>query len=453
MLSLGRATLSGLAALGFLASPFLPKEASALSLIRDSEIETTIRTFSTPLFEAGGLNPDSVRIYLVADDQLNAFVAGGMNMFLNTGLLRRADNANQLIGVIAHETGHITGGHLTQLSQRLRTASSTAMVSTILGILAGVATGSGEAGAAIIQGGQGLAMDSLLGFSRAQESAADQTALLLLDRTGQSSRGMRDFLRKLEDQELMPPSRQDAYLRTHPLTRDRIEHVESHLSRSPLADAPDPPHFETLFKRMQAKLQGFMDSPTRTLSRIPEDAPGIEARYTRAIALFRLGEIDRALPVIETLIAEESDNPYFHELKGQMLFEHGRIADALEPYQNAMERAPDAPLIRLALARVQIALDDRNLLEPAIRNLLRVTAQESDNAFAWDQLAVAYGRDEQFGLSALASAEAAMARGLPGEALDHVTRGERRIQEGSPGWLRLQDIRSAAEQAQRGGRR
>ena len=223
--------------------PLTGRDAAGAKLIRDTEIENTIRTYATPLFEAAGLRGADIRIFLIADDALNAFVAGGLNLFLHTGLLLKVKNVGELTGFIAHETGHMAGGHLSRISGRMKAGSTAALVATVLGVLTAAATGSGTAGAAITGVGQGLAIGSILAFSRAQESAADQAAMNLLDLSGQSARGMRDFFKTLEDQELLPANRQNIYVQTHPITRYRIQDVESHLARSPYTDAPPNPKY------------------------------------------------------------------------------------------------------------------------------------------------------------------------------------------------------------------
>jgi predicted Zn-dependent protease len=427
----------------------LCREATAASLIRDAEIERTIRSYAAPLFEAAGLNANDIRIYIINDDSLNAFVAGGMNLFIHTGLLLRSRNAGEVIGVIAHETGHIAGGHLARLSNQIETGSKAALVATILGILTAVATGSGGAGAAVAHGGQGLAVGTILNFTRAQEAAADQAALRLLDATQQSADGLASFLETIEDQELLTPQQQDAYARTHPITRDRIEHIRQHLARSPNAGKPVRPEFAEMHRRMLAKLNGFIAPPATTLRRYKEDDRTLAARYARAVAQFRLADIDRALALVDGLIREEPGNAYFHELKGQILFESGRIAESVAPNREAVRLDSESALLRIGLARSLVESHDPATLDDAIAHLLYATRAEPDNAFAWDQLAIAYGRDGQLGLSALAQAEASLARGNSKDTLSHAARAEKRLKKGSAAWLRLEDIKRAAKDLQR----
>jgi len=433
-----------LLALAVFLVPIAARNAAGAKLIRDTEIENTIRAFGSPLFEAAGLRSADVRIFLIDDDSLNAFVAGGQNLFLHTGLLLGAKNPNELIGVIAHETGHIAGGHLARIAGRIRGAGSTALVATILGALAAVATGSGQAGAAIVLGGQGIAVGSVLAFSRAQESAADQAALTLLDETGQSARGMRDFFKTLEDQELLPPRLQDPYVQTHPITRYRVEAVESHLERSAYAEAPPNPRHVERFARMQAKLNAFLNSPSRTLEEYPASDTSIAARYARAIAHYRNNDLDKALPLMDALIKAEPLNPYFQELKGQALLEAGRIDEALGPYQKAATLAPSSGLIRVDLARVQLAINRPPLVKAALDNLLFATRKNPEMALGWQQLAIAYGRNGQIAMSNVASAEHALMRGQLRDAIYHAGRAQKKLPSGSAGWVRAEDIKQLA---------
>ncbi|MCH8092692.1 MAG: M48 family metalloprotease, partial [Proteobacteria bacterium] len=313
-----------------------PADAWAARFIRDAEIENTIRAYSAPLFAAAGLNSKDVKILIVQDDTLNAFVFGGMNLFIHTGLLLKSEHAGQLIGVIAHETGHIAGGHLSRMSNRMRSASSAQIIAMILGAAAGIASGSAKAGSAILLGGGELVRQSVFRFSRAQESAADQAALGYLDRTGQSARGMAEFLVVMEKQEQLTGGNQPVYLRTHPITRNRIKHVINYIATSRFSDTPVRREFAEMHRRMIAKLWGFLRPPAKTFNRYKEGDDSVEARYARAIAHYRVPDLAKALPLIDGLIAENPGDPYFQELKGQILFENGRGAEAIGPYDKAV---------------------------------------------------------------------------------------------------------------------
>jgi predicted Zn-dependent protease len=416
-----------------------PGWSAGLGLIRDAEIENTIRAFTSPLFEAAGLDPDAVNVYLIQDKALNAFVAGGQNIFITTGLLMRAENSLQVIGVVAHETGHIAGGHLARMADELRGASSQALIAQILGVLVAVATGQGGAAAAVGAGGLHVAERTLLQYSRAQEQAADQAALQYLDRTRQSARGLEEFFDILGDQELLASSRQDPYVMTHPLTRDRAEFVRNHVAQSPNSKVPPNPQFEDLFRRMRAKLVGFIE-PGRTRQVYPDKDTSLAARYARSVAYYRASRLDAALPLIDALIAEEPKNPYFLELKGQMLFESGRVKEALAPYTESVRLAPNEPLLRTSLAHVQIELNDPALEREALRNLMAALQKDQANPTAWRLAATAYGRNGDLGMSALSLAEFNLLTGKPVDARGQAIRAKRLLKEGSPGWMRAEDI-------------
>jgi len=432
-------------ALAIFLVPLPSRDALGAKLIRDTEIENTIRAIGSPLFEAAGLRSDDIRIFLIADETLNAFVAGGLNLFIHTGLIMNAKNVNQLAGVVAHETGHIAGGHLARFSGRIRGAGSAALVATILGALTAIATGSGEAGAAIVIGGQGAAIGSILAYSRAQEAAADQAGMQFLDETHQSSRGMRDFFKTLEDQELLPPSMQNPYVQTHPITRYRIESVESHLTRSPYRDAKPDPKLVEKFVRMRAKLQAYLNPPTDTFRDYPASDTSVAARYARAIAHYRKNDLDHALPLMDALIRDEPRNPYFAEMKGQALLEAGRIEEARDAYEKAAQLDPDSGLIRIDLARTQLALNRKPLVKAALDNLLIATRKNPEMPIAWQQLAIAYGRDGQIGMSNVASAEHALLTGKLKDALYHTARAKKKLPSGSAGWVRAEDIQELAK--------
>lgn len=422
--------------------------AHKISLIRDAEIENTIRKFSTPVFLAAKLDPSAVKIHLVRDNTLNAFVAGGQRLFINTGLLTQAKSAEQIIGVIAHETGHISGGHLARIKDALEGSTAVTILSIILGGVA-IGAGRGDIGGVIIAGGQGVAMRNFLSYTRTQESAADQAALKYLDKIKISAKGFLEFMELLGDQELLAPERQDPYVRTHPLTRDRVETIAHHVANSPYSDNSVSSDLDISFRRARAKLYGFLNPLGHTLRVYKESDNSLESRYARAVGYYRKPDLDKALPLIDGLIAEYPKDPYFRELKGQMLFENGNPKAALVSYRNAVTLLPDNPLIRRDLARVQLALNDPALLDQAVDNLRIAIADDSESPFTWRQLAIAYGRRGNKGRSSLALAEEALLTGKKSVALYHAGLAERLFPLGSREWLQSQDILLAARQKKR----
>ncbi|MBI1779682.1 MAG: M48 family metallopeptidase [Proteobacteria bacterium] len=420
-------------------------EAQRLSLIRDAETENTIRTLAAPLFTTAGLNANDVHIYIIRDNQLNAFVAGGQNLFLNTGTIMRAETPNQLIGVIAHETGHIAGGHLSRWNDQMQGASALAIASMLLGIGAAIATGQGNALGAVAGVGQTLATANVLQFSRTQESSADQAGITFLDHTSQSPRGLLEFFETLWNQELLSASRQAPYLRTHPLTRERIDFVKNAVAQSRFADRPDAPGAVYAFQRVRAKLLGFTEPLGRTLQSYPETDNSEYARYARAIAYYRIPQLDRALALIDGLIAEHPVDPYYHELKGQMLFENGRGVPAMASYKEAVRLLPNSALLRVGLAQTELELDDPKLNADALQNLSDAVNHEPEFSLAWRLLGIVYGRENRIGDASLALAEQAIIDGRLRDAIQQSKRAQQLLPTGSPGWLRAQDLLQQAE--------
>jgi len=415
------------------------------SLIRDAEIEATIRDLATPLFQAAGLNPEAVSIYIINSDDLNAFVAGGQNLFLNTGLIMAMRSPLELIGVMAHETGHIAGGHLARTSDAIAAASNTALLSAIVGVATAVATGRADAGAAIALGGQSAAQGSFLQYSRAQESAADQAALRYLDATGQSARGLARFFEELASQELLSASRQSRYLSTHPFTRDRLNTVEAHVQQSRFADTPATPEQSARFNRVVAKLHGFIRSPSLTFRKYPESETDLPARLARAIAYREVPDYPKAIELTRGLIADYPDDPFLHELEGQLLFESGQIDASIAPLETAQQLAPNAGLVEVALAQALLARNDPASDQKALDHLQSARKSESAWPFFWRQLATAQGRLGDIGQAALSLAEEAVRQSNWEVAETQAKRAQAMLPAGAPAVLRALDIEELAK--------
>ena len=417
-----------------------------MSLIRDAEIENTIRAYAAPLLEAAGLGDDAVRLYIVNERGINAFVAGGPNLFISSGMLAAAEDPGEIIGVIAHEIGHIAGGHLVRTRDAIEDASTEMILATLLGAGAIIA-GQGEVGGAILGGGQALAQQSFLQYSRAQEQSADQAAVRLLASTGQSAAGLLRMFRRLEDREELGPGQANPYLRTHPLTRERMRFVRDQIEKEGPTAAPASEALRTAHRRMVAKLRGFLDPPEKTFRAYPADDTSTAALYARAIAYYRIPDLAQSLAALDELLVRQPDDPWFHELKGQVLFENGRVRDAIAPYERAVALRSDAALPRLGLARAQIESGDAALLPAAIKHLEAATRLERNNPQHWYQLGIARGRSGDRPASSLAFAEAAYLRGDLPEAVRHAAIAAEGLKFGSAGWLRAEDIRNAAEVA------
>jgi predicted Zn-dependent protease len=361
----------------------------------------------------------------------------------------RTERPNQLIGVMAHESGHIAGGHLARMHEELRSLSTLQILETLLasGAMAGGALGGGAGGGAAGHGGgtnRPMAPGSLMSFlkyTQTQESAADQAAISYLQRTGQSPKGTIEFLRYMQREEKLAINRRDPYLTTHPLTPERIAAFEEAASRSPYKDTPDTPQFLMLHQRMVAKLYGFI-APDAALQRYSEADRSVPARYARAIALYRKGNLGSALLTIDGLLKEFPNDPYFHEVRGQMLYENGRAAESIPSYRKAVQLAPAAAIIKIDLARALLDVNSPDNDREAVRNLEIATQQEADSFELWRLMAAGYSKLNNPGMTSLARAEMAALRGQRSEAQTHAEAASRQLQAGTPAWQRAQDLKA-----------
>jgi predicted Zn-dependent protease len=410
----------------------------SLNIIRDAETENWLRELAAPVFEQAGIPKDRINLVLVQSPEINAFVAGGMNIFIYTGLLKVSKSPDEVLGVLAHETGHISGGHLVRTQEEMRNASATAILATIAGIAAAAASKDGGAGAAAISLGQEVAARNFLSYSRTQESAADQAALRYLDGAGLSADGMYNFLRRLQDQELLPTDQQSEFVRTHPLTRERVESVRAHIDANP-GRAPLPQRATEQYQRIMAKLNGYLD-PRGTLQRIGPEATSFTDRYARAVALHLTGDMTGALAQMDVLLQLEPNNPYLHEFRGQVLYESGKSADAVAPYRKAVSLSNGNALLRLGLAQALLDTGADKELQEAVDQLEAALTAERKSPLLWRLLATAYGRQNQLGMAAYALSEEAAARGDKAIALQQAKRAQELLPQGSPGWLRAGDV-------------
>jgi predicted Zn-dependent protease len=415
-----------------------------ISLIRDTETEMVLRSYLDPLLVAAGLNPEAVRLHIVNDQAINAFVSDGQQMFIHTGLITESENANQLIGVLAHETGHMAGGHLIRLREGMRVATVPMLLSMAAG-LGIMLLGAPDAGAAIMMSGSQFAMGSLFSFTRVQESAADQAGVRYLEATQQSGRGMLDLFRRFEGEEILSYERQEDYARSHPAPRDRINRLEQLVEASPYAAKPEDPDVAYSFAMMKAKLRGYINSPQVTLRQYPQEDTSLAARYARAMAYFRWPDMDRAMREIESLLAEEPDNPYFLEMYGQINVERGRIAEGIPAYARAVELMPDAPQIRSAYGSALLASGVEENVDRARIELEAALQQENDLAFAWYELAKAYNMLGMQGEAQLATAERYFSAGAYHEAVTFAYRAQQRLESGTRDWQRANDIMAIAQ--------
>ncbi len=413
-------------------------------LIRDAEIEAYLRDLSAPVFQAASMSPQQVRLFIVNDDRINAFVAGGSNMFLHTGLMMATDTPEMLLSVIAHETGHIAGGHLLQTEAALEQAQVGAILTYLLGA-ATIAAGGSDVGAAILSGGSHAANRNLLSYSRANEQAADQAALSYFDRMGISAEGMLHMFERLRQEEKRHlDADADVYARTHPLSQDRITHIRNHHKASSYQGAL-PPDTQLQHQRMRGKLTGFLKELPEVLRTYPKDNHTMEARIARAVAYGQVSQVEEALAELQPLLVKNKYDAYLHELYGYLLFKGGRVQEAADAYRAAQTLAPDAALIRSDYGKVLVALGDEESLELAQETLELSSRLDQTYHQTWRLLARVYGVAGQTGMAELALAELAALNNDREELELRLKRADPYLEPYSAAGLRAEDLRLFAK--------
>lgn len=440
------------AALVFLSAviAFVPlgaAQAASVSIVRDAETEKMIRDYAVPIWRAAGLAPSAVEVHLVLDPNINAFVAGGQHLFINTGLITQVDTPMELYGVIAHETGHMAGGHLARGGEAMDKMALPYYASMIAG-LGAIIAGAGDAGMAILAGGAQVAQRSVLAYSRQQEGSADQAGATYLQRAHLSGKGMLDLFEQFRDQEALSTTSQDPFVRSHPISEDRLASLEQRVKASPYYDTPDTPESIHEFKMVQAKLNGFVDDPSVTFNRYPKSDQSDFAHYGRAVAYHKMGANEKAQAELAPLISKMPDNPFLWELKGQIDYEGGQVEASIPSYRKAHELAPKEPQISLALGQAMLATDRKEYTKDALELLKQSIADDSGNPFAYYQLAIAYGKLNEIGMAELSTAQYYEGIGASRDAFGHAERAQKLLKTGSPEWVRAQDI-SIANQPKR----
>lgn len=409
------------------------------ALIRDAEIEAVLKSYIEPLFEAAKLDPKSLHLYVINSKDVNAFAMGGRAIGITTGLILKANSALQVIGVLAHETAHIADNHIIRGVDAYEKALLQSLLGTIGGVAVGLA-GRPDAGMAILLGSQDIAGRGLLKFSRSQEGAADQGAARFLDTLGYSSRGLLEFMEILRKEDILSEQFLDPYVLTHPLKSERLDFFRNHLGRSPHAHAELPSQFEENFKRIQIKIAAFTQSTGKTLSQFKPTDTSLLARYGRAIAYLQGSQINESLAEIDSLLKEYPQDAFFWDVKGQILFESGKIQEAAKAYEKAVHFYPNIPLLRVNLAHALIESNDNAHLERAYAELLRAKTEEPDNPFTHRLLAIYYGKKEQTGLAALSLAEMALEVGDLQSAKQQATRSLNFFKDDPVNQTRAKDI-------------
>lgn len=440
-----------LAVVAALAVPFHAAHAQSgprPKIIRDAEIENLLRDYARPILKVAGLAKQNVEVTIINERSFNAFVADGKRIFINAGALMDSETPNQVIGVLAHETGHLAGGHLARMREQLAGAQTMAVVAMLLagaGVAAGAASGVGGsslggAAAGAITAPQEMIRRSLLSYQRGEESAADRSAVKYLTETQQSAKGMIETFQRFENEQLFISQRIDPYLLNHPMARERIAALEELAKASPYYNAKDPPALQARHDLMRAKLVGFMERPDAVYRKYPLSNTSLAAQYARAISAYRFGNVNEAIQKIDALIATQPNNPYFHELKGQALLEAGRAGQAIDPLRKAVSLSGNNTLIRSMLGQAYVQSGNPAYADEAIRELVQTTQRDPDSVDAWRSLAQAYGRKGDLANADLASAQAYMAMGEFRSGQELAARAKTRFPPNSPGWLKADDI-------------
>ncbi len=419
------------------------RPAMAQSILRDAETEALFQDMMDPLLVAAGLQPGQVRVHLLGDRSINAFVAGSQDIYVFAGLIEAADTAEEVQGVLAHELGHVIGGHAIRVNDGAKTATGISLLSLLLGAAA-IAAGAGEAGMGVMMAGQQAALGKFLAFSRVQESTADAAGAQYLSKAGISGRGSLAFFKKLQNLEFRYAVKQDdeqAYGRTHPMSGDRIQTLREVYVIDPAWTKPGDPAIEKRFQRIKAKLSGFMTDPDRTLRKFPETNTSIPARYARAYAWHRSAYPQKALSEVDALLKTDPNDPYFLELEGQVLLESGRPKEAIPALRKAVTISRSQPLISATLGHALIATEDPANFAEAEEVLKTAVALDNQNPFAWYQLGIVYANKGDQARAALASAERyTLEGGQASLALRNAETAMQGLSEGAPDWIRAQDI-------------
>ncbi len=428
-----------------LAATLVVQPALAQSILRDAETETLFRDMSAPIIEAAGLNPKSVDIVLIGDGSINAFVAGGQVVYMHSGLIEAAQNANEVQGVIAHELGHVAAGDVLRSSAGASEATGITLLSLLLGAAA-IAAGAGDAGAGILMAGQQAALGKYLAFSRSVEAGADESARRYLSASKISGKGMISFFKKLRAEEFrLSQNKIDPYAVTHPLSGDRIAILTERMTADPAWNTPTDPAIEARFQRVKAKLFGFSNEPRDTLNRYPPSNLSIPARYARAYAFHKQSFADKAVGETDALLAIAPHDPYFKELKGQILLESGRPKEALAVLRDAVQRTNYQPLIAALFGHALIATEDKANYPEAKIVLKNAVQRDRENPFAWYQLGTIYAQEGDTARAALASAERFTLEGRSPQAMYNAKVAMAGIPKGSADWIRAQDILLVSE--------
>ncbi|MDE5444070.1 M48 family metalloprotease [Bradyrhizobium sp. CSA207] len=436
------------------ALPAAQAQQKGLPVLRDTETEQLLREYTRPILRAAGLEKQNIQMVILNEASFNAFVADGRRIFVNYGAILQSDTPNQIIGVLAHETGHLAGGHLSKLREQLANAQTQMIIAMLLGagaMVAGSTRGSGSAGnnglanagAAAIAGPQEMIRRSLLSYQRQQEENADRAGVKFLTATQQSPKGMYETFKRFTSESLFAARGADPYLQSHPMPAERVAALQEFASTSPYWDKKDDPALQLRHDMVRAKISAFMERPETVNRRYPQSNDSLPARYARAISTYLHGDLRSALAQIDALIQVQPNNAYFYEVRGQALLESGKPAEAIPALRKAVQLSNSSPLIEMLLGQALVGTDNKAYTDDAIRILRAAVAREPEAPLGYMQLAMAYGRKGDYAEADLASAQAAYLRGDNKTARELATRAKTRFAVGTPGWVKADDIVAA----------
>src|SRR5579863_1141308 len=455
-LRIARKIIALATAVAFAASPMaaLAQDEKGLPILRDTETEQLLRDYTKPILRAAGLEKQNIQVTIINQPVFNAFVADGRRIFVNHGALLQSETPNQIIGVFAHETGHLAGGHLARMHEQLAQAQTQMIIAMLLGagalaagaVRGGVSSGStglADAGAAALAGPQNMILRSMLSYQRQQEESADRAGVKFLTATGQSAKGMYDTFKRFTNDSLFSAHGADPYYQSHPMPAERVAALEEIARTSPYWDKKDDPALQLRHDMMRAKISGFLERQDTVYRRYPLSNTSLPARYAHAISTYLHGDLRNALGQIDQMIQTQPNNPYFYELRGQALLEGGKPAEAIPALRKAVALSNNAPLIEILLGQALVGADNKAYTDEAISILRNAVSRETEQPLGYTQLAMAYARKGDLAEADLASAQAAFLRGDNKTARDLASRAKTRFAVGTPGWVKADDIVSA----------
>ena len=432
-------------------SSALAQQQKGPPVIRDTETEQLLRDYTRPILRAAGLEKQNIQVVIINDSAFNAFVADGRRIFVNYGAIMQSETPNQLIGVLAHETGHLAGGHLAKMREQISRAQTQMIIAMLLGAGAMVAgarggnsnSGLANAGAAAVTAPQEVIRRTLISYVRQQEENADRAGVKFLTTTGQSAKGMYDTFKRFTNESLFAAHGADPYLQSHPMPADRVAALEELARSSPYWDKKDDPALQMRHDMVRAKISAFMERQDTVYRRYPMSNESLPSRYAHAISTYLHGDLRSALAQIDGLIQLQPNNPYFHELRGQALLEGGKPTEAIAPLRKAVALSHNSPLIEMLLGQALVGTDNKAYTDEAIGILRAAVARETEAPLGYTQLAMAYGRKGDYAEADLASAQAAFLRGDNKTARELAARAKTRFAIGTPGWVKADDIVAA----------